>query len=88
MPRIVKGVVTFLNLQVGKGEFLGRAIGKPHVNLCEDNYKTPILEWFQIFRGPEEAGKFGWPSRRKQSKLTIWHGSKNFDLNIAKNRIE
>ena len=61
MTGIVK-CVTFLNLQVGKAEFLGRAIGKPHVNLCEDNYKTPILEWFQIFRGPEEAGKNALPT--------------------------
>ena len=27
------------------------------MTLCEDNYKTPGLEWFQIFRGCEEAGE-------------------------------
>ena len=43
--------------QVGKAEFLGRAIGKPSVCLCEESYKTPSLEWFQIYRGSEEAGE-------------------------------
>lgn len=43
--------------QVGKAEFLGRAIGKPVVLLCEDKYKQPSLEWFQIYRGNEEAGE-------------------------------
>ena len=44
-------------LQVGKAEFLGRAIGKPNVLLCEETYKAPSLEWFQIFRGTDEAGE-------------------------------
>ena len=37
-------------LQVGKAEFLGRATGRPHVDL-EDNaepYSSPHLEWFQV----------------------------------------
>ena len=44
-------------VQVGKAEFLGRAIGKPSVQLCESDYKVPSLEWFQIYRGSEEAGE-------------------------------
>ena len=43
--------------QVGKAEFLGRAIGKPNVLLCEEEYIAPKLEWFQIFRGTDEAGE-------------------------------
>ena len=44
--------------QVGKAEFLGRSTGKPHVYLEEDgDYSPPKLEWFQIYRGNEEAGK-------------------------------
>ena len=43
--------------KVGKAEFLGRAIGKPHIQLCEDPYSVPKLEWFQIYRGTEEAGE-------------------------------
>jgi hypothetical protein len=42
---------------VGKAEFLGRAIGKPNVQLCEEDYHTPSLEWYQIHRGAEEAGE-------------------------------
>ena len=45
------------NEQVGKPEFIGRAIGKPHIQLCEDPYSVPKLEWFQIYRGTEEAGE-------------------------------
>lgn len=47
----------FLVFQVGKAEFLGRAVGKPSVNLCEADYQVPSLEWFQIYRGNEEAGE-------------------------------
>ena len=43
--------------QVGKAEFLGRAVGRPSVQLCECDYKMPSLEWFQIYRGAEEAGE-------------------------------
>ena len=42
---------------MGKPEFIGRAIGKPHIQLCEDPYVVPKLEWFQIYRGTEEAGE-------------------------------
>ena len=43
--------------QVGKAEFLGRAIGKPNAILFEEDYKAPSLEWFQIHRGSEDAGE-------------------------------
>ena len=46
-----------LFVQVGKAEFLGRALGRPTVTLVEDNYRQPSLEWFQIHRGNEEAGE-------------------------------
>ena len=36
---------------------MGRAVGKPHIQLCEDSYKIQKLEWFQIYRGMEEAGE-------------------------------
>ena len=36
---------------------MGRAVGKPHIQLCEDSYKVQKLEWFQIYRGMEEAGE-------------------------------
>ena len=42
---------------MGNPEFIGRAIGKPHIQLCEDPYVVPKLEWFQIYRGTEEAGE-------------------------------
>ena len=42
---------------MGKAEFLGRAIGKPNAILCEEDYKAPSLEWFQIHRGAEDAGE-------------------------------
>lgn len=43
--------------KVGKSEFIGRAIAKPKVKLKENAYKTPTLEWFEIFRGPDNAGE-------------------------------
>ena len=46
-----------LFVQVGKAEFLGRALGRPTVTLVEDNYRQPSLEWFQIHRGNDEAGE-------------------------------
>ena len=42
--------------QVGKAEFLGRATGRPHVDL-EDSvepYTSPHLEWFQVRLGQLE----------------------------------
>lgn len=47
----------WFSFQVGKAEFLGRAVGKPSVHLCENEYKMASLEWFQIYRGTEEAGE-------------------------------
>ena len=49
--------LTLFPSQVGKAEFLGRAIGKPNAILQEEEYKAPSLEWFQIHRGAEEAGE-------------------------------
>ncbi|CAB4068037.1 OTOF [Lepeophtheirus salmonis] len=44
--------------KVGKAEFLGRSVGKPWVCLIgSSDYQTPSLEWFQIYRGNEEAGE-------------------------------
>lgn len=43
--------------KVGKSEFIGRAIAKPKVKLKENSYKTPVLEWFEIIRGTENAGE-------------------------------
>lgn len=47
--------------KVGKSEFIGRAIAKPHVKLRDDQYKKPTfppsLEWFTITRGPDHAGE-------------------------------
>lgn len=50
-PRLI------FTFKVGKNEFLGRAIGKATVTLSEDKYKQPSLEWFQVYRGTEEAGE-------------------------------
>lgn len=43
--------------KVGKSEFIGRASAKPKVKLKENAYKIPTLEWFEIFRGPDNAGE-------------------------------
>ncbi|XP_073975608.1 otoferlin-like isoform X1 [Rhodnius prolixus] len=47
--------------KVGKSEFIGRAIGKPHIKLSEEPYSKPefppSLEWFEIYRGQERAGE-------------------------------
>ncbi|XP_023341787.1 otoferlin, partial [Eurytemora carolleeae] len=44
--------------KVGKAEFLGRSIAKPHIHLAEEvEYRPPNLEWCQILRGTEEAGE-------------------------------
>ncbi|XP_058978172.1 otoferlin-like [Musca domestica] len=43
--------------KVGKSEFIGRAIAKPRVKLRENPYVTPTLEWFDIVRGPDNAGE-------------------------------
>ena len=47
--------------KVGKSEFIGRAIAKPHVKLSEEQYAKPkypsSLEWFEITRGTDRAGE-------------------------------
>lgn len=47
--------------KVGKSEFIGRAVAKPHVKLREDSYVKPrfppSLEWFDITRGIDRAGE-------------------------------
>ncbi|XP_037920162.1 otoferlin-like isoform X1 [Hermetia illucens] len=43
--------------KVGKSEFIGRAIAKPRVKLKDNAYVTPALEWFDIFRGTDNAGE-------------------------------
>lgn len=43
--------------KVGKSEFIGRAIARPKVKLKENSYKNPTLEWFEIFRGTDNAGE-------------------------------
>ncbi len=44
--------------KVGKAEFLGRAVGRPSVRLADSSgYAQPRLDWFQIYRGNEEAGE-------------------------------
>lgn len=42
---------------MGKSEFIGRAIAKPSVTLCQNTYKLPTLEWFDITRGLDNAGE-------------------------------
>lgn len=43
--------------KVGKSEFIGRTIAKPHIKLKENAYITPTLEWFDITRGLDNAGE-------------------------------
>lgn len=43
--------------QVGKSEFIGRAIAKPHVKTLNDVYNKPSLEWYEITRGLDHAGE-------------------------------
>ncbi|KAL1517093.1 hypothetical protein ABEB36_000901 [Hypothenemus hampei] len=43
--------------KVGKSEFIGRAMAKPHVKLKENPYAKPSLEWFTISRGLDHAGE-------------------------------
>ncbi|XP_030765645.1 otoferlin-like isoform X2 [Sitophilus oryzae] len=47
--------------KVGKSEFIGRAMAKPHVKLREEPYNKPkyppSLEWFTITRGVDHAGE-------------------------------
>lgn len=47
--------------KVGKSEFIGRTMAKPHVKLFDVPYTKPKfpppLEWYQITRGSENAGE-------------------------------
>lgn len=47
--------------KVGKSEFIGRGMAKPHVKLVEESYSKPkfppSLEWFDISRGTDRAGE-------------------------------
>lgn len=47
--------------KVGKSEFIGRTLAKPHVKLAEDPYCKPkfppSLDWYEITRGPDRAGE-------------------------------
>ncbi|XP_067008818.2 otoferlin [Anabrus simplex] len=47
--------------QVGKSEFIGRAVARPHVKLLTEPYAKPNfpaqLEWFELRRGPDHAGE-------------------------------
>ncbi|MPC26740.1 Fer-1-like protein 6 [Portunus trituberculatus] len=42
---------------VGKSEFIGRALARPHIKLREDPYERPHLEWHDLFRGTDHAGE-------------------------------
>lgn len=45
----------------GKCEFIGRAICKPLVKLSDERYEKPKfpaqLEWWDVYRGPDQAGE-------------------------------
>ncbi|GIY69883.1 otoferlin [Caerostris darwini] len=47
--------------KVGKSEFIGRTIARPHVKFSDEPYCKPefppSLEWYDIFRGSEQAGE-------------------------------
>ncbi|XP_046836781.1 otoferlin isoform X1 [Vespa crabro] len=47
--------------KVGKSEYIGRAIARPHVKLSSENYLPPnyppSLEWYEITRGAARAGE-------------------------------
>ncbi|GBP13606.1 Otoferlin [Eumeta japonica] len=47
--------------KVGKSEFIGRTIAKPHVKAFEEPYERPhfppSLEWYEITRGDDRAGE-------------------------------
>ncbi|XP_050710389.1 otoferlin-like isoform X3 [Eriocheir sinensis] len=42
---------------VGKSEFIGRALARPHIKLRDDPYQRPHLEWHDLFRGTDHAGE-------------------------------
>ncbi|KAG8190919.1 hypothetical protein JTE90_014400 [Oedothorax gibbosus] len=47
--------------KVGKSEFIGRTIARPHVKFSDEPYCKPefppTLEWYDLFRGSEQAGE-------------------------------
>lgn len=47
--------------KVGKSEFIGRTLAKPHIKAFEDTYERPqfppSLEWHEIRRGDDRAGE-------------------------------
>ncbi|CAN8001099.1 unnamed protein product, partial [Ixodes hexagonus] len=47
--------------KVGKSEFIGRTISRPHVKFSDDLYVKPAfppcLEWHDLYRGTEQAGE-------------------------------
>ncbi|CAH0716714.1 unnamed protein product, partial [Brenthis ino] len=47
--------------KVGKSEYIGRTLAKPHVKAFEDPYERPqfppSLEWYEITRGDDRAGE-------------------------------
>lgn len=47
--------------KVGKSEFIGRTLAKPHIKAFEDTYERPqfppSLEWHEITRGDDRAGE-------------------------------
>lgn len=44
--------------KVGKSEFIGRTLAKPHIKAYEDTHNgPPSLEWYEITRGDDRAGE-------------------------------
>ncbi|XP_058826537.1 otoferlin-like [Topomyia yanbarensis] len=43
--------------KVGKSEFIGRAVAKPRIKLKDNHYSNPVLEWFEVVRGLDNAGE-------------------------------
>ncbi|XP_011330966.2 otoferlin isoform X2 [Ooceraea biroi] len=47
--------------KVGKSEYIGRAIARPHVKLASESYTPPqyppSLEWYDVTRGASRAGE-------------------------------
>lgn len=51
----------YIYLLQGKSEFIGRTIARPHVKFSDEPYCKPFfpptLEWYDIYRGSEQAGE-------------------------------
>ncbi|XP_032668321.1 otoferlin-like isoform X1 [Odontomachus brunneus] len=47
--------------KVGKSEYIGRAVARPHVKLASESYTPPqyppSLEWYEVTRGASRAGE-------------------------------